>query len=96
MPPYRRTFVIFCILAPLFYIYWWKFIAPDTLSGLLSSTASENVFNKTLGVRPLFSLFLYIWGVRLVLIMRKVSKDIRYQSTAADGSSRCDGPGRCC
>ncbi|KAI1778895.1 glycosyltransferase family 25 protein [Hypoxylon cercidicola] len=54
MPPYRRAFVTFCILAPLFYIYYRKFTTPNTVNGLLSGATRENVFNKTLGFFNIF------------------------------------------
>ncbi|KAI0172901.1 glycosyltransferase family 25 protein [Hypoxylon sp. FL1284] len=52
MPPFRRALTILCVFAPLIYIYWHQFAIPSSLDRLLrgASTASEDVFNNTLGV----------------------------------------------
>ncbi|KAI1417354.1 glycosyltransferase family 25 protein [Hypoxylon sp. FL1857] len=54
MPPYRRTFAAICVLAPLIYIYWWRFTTPHTLEGHGDLLTREDVFNKTLGFSKIF------------------------------------------
>ncbi|KAL7621500.1 hypothetical protein AAE478_008824 [Parahypoxylon ruwenzoriense] len=48
MPPYRKAVTTICVLAPLFYIYWKKLTAPDSLGGFLAPVTGD-VFNNTLG-----------------------------------------------
>ncbi|KAI0116563.1 glycosyltransferase family 25 protein [Hypoxylon sp. NC0597] len=54
MSPYRRIFAAICVVAPLIYIYWWRFTTPDTLGGFRGLSAREDVFNKTLGFSKIF------------------------------------------
>ncbi|KAI6089125.1 glycosyltransferase family 25 protein [Hypoxylon rubiginosum] len=51
MPPFRRAFATFCVLAPLIYIYWRQFTTPG---GLLIDATPERIFNKTLGFSKIF------------------------------------------
>ncbi|KAI1806895.1 glycosyltransferase family 25 protein [Daldinia bambusicola] len=56
MPSYRRAVATFCVFAPLLYIYWRTFLAPDTPK-MLSSwnvTGREDVSNDTLGFSEVF------------------------------------------
>ncbi|KAI1077546.1 glycosyltransferase family 25 protein [Whalleya microplaca] len=45
---FRRVVASICVVAPLFYIYWWKLTAPRHLNGF-TSWAKKDVFNNTLG-----------------------------------------------
>ncbi|KAI1456809.1 glycosyltransferase family 25 protein [Annulohypoxylon moriforme] len=51
MSSYHRAFVAACVLAPLFYVYWWRLTNHDRLGVFGGRISNEDVLNKTLGAQ---------------------------------------------